>query len=93
MTTGTVYLLHFKRPYKHARHYIGYTTDLAARLAEHRAGRGARLIAVITSAGIGFELARTWSGGRGRERSLKRRHGASRFCPCCGVRPRTGRWA
>jgi hypothetical protein len=21
--TGTVYLLHFDRPYKHARHYIG----------------------------------------------------------------------
>lgn len=87
----TVYLLHFDRPYRHARHYIGWTPDgsgfLAARLAAHRAGNGANLIRVITAAGIGFELARTWSGGRVRERQLKRMGGASRRCPMCGVRP------
>jgi hypothetical protein len=33
--TGMVYLLHFDRPFRHARHYCGWTTDLAARLAEH----------------------------------------------------------
>ncbi|MBB5085041.1 putative GIY-YIG superfamily endonuclease [Nonomuraea endophytica] len=31
--TGTVYLLHFAQPYRHARHYLGWTTDLQARLA------------------------------------------------------------
>lgn len=86
--TGTVYLLHFARPYKHARHYIGWTSDLNARLAQHQAGRGARLLAVIKDAGITWTLARTWDGARSRERALKRQGGASRCCPLCGVRPR-----
>ncbi len=85
---GTVYLLHFARPYRHARHYAGWTHDLAARLDEHRAGRGARLLSVLADAGIGWELARTWPGSRTRERALKRQGGASRRCPLCGVRPR-----
>lgn len=88
---GTVYLLHFDRPYKHARHYRGWARDLPARLADHEAGRGARLIAVITAAGIGYELARTWPGTRYRERQLKRMGGAARQCPIChGKRP--GEW-
>jgi predicted GIY-YIG superfamily endonuclease len=89
--TGTVYLLHFHRPYRHARHCLGWTADLDARLTEHAAGRGARLLAVITQAGIGFTLARTWPGTRTRERQLKRQGGASRRCPLCGIHPRTTR--
>ena len=89
---GTVYLLHFDRPYKHARHYCGWTTDLDGRLAAHRSGSGARLIAVITQAGIGFTVARTWRGSRLRERQIKRQGGLSRCCPECGVTPRTGRF-
>jgi len=88
---GTVYLLHFDRPYQHARHYLGWTTDLDSRLAEHLAGRGARLLQVVHHAGIGWTLARTWTGPRGRERQLKRQGGASRRCPCCGITPRAGR--
>ena len=57
---GTVYLLHFSEPYKHARHYTGWTEDLPARLGAHGNGRGARLMEVIKVAGIGFPLARTW---------------------------------
>jgi hypothetical protein len=26
--TGTIYLLHFDRPYRHAAHYSGFTTNL-----------------------------------------------------------------
>jgi predicted GIY-YIG superfamily endonuclease len=88
VTAGTVYLLHFDRPYKHARHYTGWATDLPARLATHESGRGARLLAVARGAGISWRLARTWPGGRARERQLKRQGGASRHCPMCGVRPR-----
>jgi predicted GIY-YIG superfamily endonuclease len=84
----TVYLLHFDRPYKHARHYTGYTADLPARLRAHRTGHGARLLAVVAAAGIGWTLARTWPGGRERERQLKRQGGASRHCPLCGITPR-----
>ena len=91
----TVYLLHFDRPYgppgapvgSTASHYIGSADDVPRRLAEHEAGRGARLIAVITASGIGFSLARTWEGGRARERKIKAQGGASRCCPLCGVKP------
>jgi hypothetical protein len=80
-----VYLLHFHRP---CRHYLGWTADLDARLAEHAAGRGARLLAVIAEAGIGWDLPRIWPGTRTRERQLKTQGAAPRRCPLCGVRPR-----
>src|SRR4051794_28517804 len=79
----TVYLLHFTERYRHAGHYLGSTNDLPQRLAEHERGRGARLLAVIKAAGITWTLARTWEGGKQRERQLKRQGGASRRCPIC----------
>jgi len=88
---GVIYLLHFDRPYRHAWHYLGSTDDghLAERFTAHAIGRGARLTHVVAKAGIGCQLARTWPGGRARERQLKRQGGASRRCPLCGVHPRT----
>ena len=80
---GTIYLLHLDKPYKHARHYTGWTDDLAGRLARHAAGDGARLLAVVHAAGITWQLARTWEGPRARERQIKRQGGASRHCPLC----------
>lgn len=88
---GTVYLLHFDRPYHHARHYIGWARDVDARLAVHATGHGARLLQVVHAAGISWTLARTWCGTRDRERQIKRMGGASRLCPLCGVRPRPDR--
>jgi hypothetical protein len=44
---------------------------------------------VVKAAGISWRLARTWPGGRARERQLKNQGGASRRCPECGVTPRT----
>lgn len=79
----TVYLLHFAQRYKHAGHYIGSTNSLTKRLAEHQNGRGARLLAVVHAAGISWVLARTWEGGKRRERQLKKQAGASRLCPIC----------
>lgn len=79
----TVYLIHFETPYQHARHYLGCTTDLAARLAAHRAGTGARLMEVITQAGISWEVARTWEGGYLLERALKQRKNGPKLCPVC----------
>ncbi len=78
-----IYLIHFDTPYKHARHYIGYTNDLPSRLEEHRSGHGARLIQVIQQAGITWQLARTWPGDRSTERRIKNRHNAPRLCPIC----------
>lgn len=88
-----IYLIHFDRPYVSANgkgragHYLGWTTDLAARLEAHRHGKGARLMEVIKAAGIGWALARTWPGDRKRERELKNMGGASRRCPHCGITP------
>ena len=80
-----VYLLHFSIGFKHARHYIGWTTEngLDDRLEDHRNGRGARLMEVITQAGIGFILARTWSGDRKLERRLKDSWHGPAVCPIC----------
>jgi predicted GIY-YIG superfamily endonuclease len=85
---GTVYLLHFDQRYEHAGHYTGWAEDLDRRQAEHQQGRGARLVEVITQAGISFRLARTWPGvSRARERQLKNQGGASRRCPICLDQP------
>jgi predicted GIY-YIG superfamily endonuclease len=91
--TDVVYLLHFDQPYgdyphgQFALHYLGSTSDLPARLQAHRTGKGARLMTVIRRAGIDFSLARTWPGGKCRERQLKQQH-RRQMCPMCGVMPR-----
>jgi hypothetical protein len=87
---GTVYLLHFDQRYEHAGHYTGFAegSGLLNRLGEHQTGRGARLVEVITQAGISFRVARLWPGvTRARERQLKRQGGASRRCPICLDQP------
>lgn len=80
------YLIHFERPYQHARHYLGWTTDLWRRLRRHRKGRGARLLQVIQEAGIGWRLVRVWFGPRTIERALKRHGSGARHCPICEAR-------
>jgi len=84
-----VYLLHFNTRYHHAGHYLGSAEDLEARLARHQAGNGARLLEVITDAGITWTLARTWPGGRKEERKLKNQHNGPRLCPICNPRRTT----
>jgi hypothetical protein len=82
---GTVYLLHFDRPFAHARHYLGWASpgNLHLRLAHHGSESGANLMWHVAKAGIGWDLARTWPGDRYLERRLKRRGGAARICPLC----------
>jgi len=81
---GTIYLLHFEPPLAHARHYLGWTRDLDARLARHRPGRGSPLIAAAVAAGVRLELARTWGDvDRHFEERLKNRHETPRLCPLC----------
>lgn len=80
---GTVYLLHLNKPYKHARHYFGWTQNLPRRLAQHRRGLpGARFMEVVHEAGITFEVARTRQGTRALERS-KKGSGKAWMCPLC----------
>ncbi len=90
---GTVYLLHFDSAYKHARHYLGWTTDLESRLRRHRGegekdGRGSRLVEIVMAAGINFQVARLWRGDRHLERRIKGR-GLAAYCPICSPRARS----
>src|SRR5438105_4681763 len=68
---------------QHDKHYLGSCQDLERRLTQHGKGRGARLLEVVHAVGIGWQLARTWCGGKQRERQLKNQGGASRLCPLC----------
>jgi predicted GIY-YIG superfamily endonuclease len=90
---GVIYMLHFDRPYQHARHYTGWTEDLLERLDRHASGRGARLVEVIWQAGIGFTAVRICEGTRRTERAIKNAGGAVRYCPACTTRPRNGSWS
>lgn len=83
-----IYLLHFDKPYKHARHYLGFVKGsgieaMRKRLKKHDEGNGARLLQVITQAGIKYRVVRIWPDGtRTQERSMKCR-GKGRMCPIC----------
>lgn len=87
----TVYLLHITPPFKHARHYIGFTTDDDAkrRTGEHKRGtkKGSPLIRAALAAGCVIKVTKVWPGAdRDFERKLKNRKNASKFCPCCNSR-------
>jgi len=99
-----VYLIHFNEPYKHARHYLGSTACLESRLQLHKNGNGARLMEVVTDAGISWQVSRLWPcetslEARLLERRLKHWHGSNQFCPLCQHKPldvytalRQGHW-
>jgi predicted GIY-YIG superfamily endonuclease len=99
-----VYLIHFKTPYKHARHYLGSTGNLEARLQLHRNKNGARLMEVVSEAGIEWEVSRLWKCDTREdalklEKRLKGHHGSCDLCPICKGRPpdplvslRQGHW-
>ena len=88
---GSVYLVCFDgvlgdlaNPKGRAGHYLGWADDVGARMAEHRAGRGARILAACVDRGIAFDVVRTWVDvDRNFERRLKRQHNAWRLCPRC----------
>lgn len=98
-SAGYVYILHFHTPLasgrKQSAHYVGYTRRWYWRMLEHRAGRGARIMAVLADRGIGFDIAavctevtcggKTYT-GHAAERQIKRSHNYRRYCPQCGGR-------
>lgn len=79
---GTVYLLCFDQPFGHARHYLGWASDLQGRLRHHEAGTGANLLRHARAAGVTWRLVRTWPGDRHLERRLHN-GGHARRCPAC----------
>jgi predicted GIY-YIG superfamily endonuclease len=83
---GYVYVIHFDIPYKHAKHYMGFTKNVPLRMLRHQAGRGATLMRVIEEAGIDWQLAKVMVGDRREERRLKK-HSSTRYCPICKELP------
>ncbi len=89
-TPGTCYLIHLDKPIAHARHYLGWSASPVTREKQHRAGNGARLLAVAKARGISWQMVRTWPGADTRfERRLKNTANAARLCPECNP----GGWA
>ena len=92
---GLVYLIHFDQPYRHARHYLGWvkTPDaLKRRLGRHRRARldnwkryqSSKLMCAVGSAGIGWQVARTWEDKTIQdERRMHRGGQNTRLCPIC----------
>jgi predicted GIY-YIG superfamily endonuclease len=91
---GTVYLLHFSRPYHHARHYVGFSQRVEARIREHRRGRGSPLVEAVFNAGIEIFVARTWDDVTvAFERRLHLAGRARQYgCPICFGRRAFARW-
>lgn len=91
MSKGTVYLIHFDTPigdtankHGYAQHYIGWSSDLQARINEHKQGQGAKIIAWCVKHAITWHVARTWPNStRNDERKLKNQKNAKRLCPIC----------
>jgi predicted GIY-YIG superfamily endonuclease len=82
--TSNVYLIHFETPLCHARHYLGATDDVNARLARHRKGLGANILRVCNENNISYKVARVWENKPiGYERKLKNRKNAPILCPIC----------
>jgi hypothetical protein len=85
-----IYIIHFDKPYYHARHYVGYCAEgkLEERLARHRQGRGSRLMLAVESAGLTWRVVVTRHGDRCVERSIKKAKNTPRFCPECRLAPK-----
>ncbi len=91
-TWGYLYILHFSAPLGNpanpralATHYCGWAADPDERLAQHLAGRGAKITAAAVARGITFEMF-SWPAPLGVEKALKRRKETPRFCPtCCSI--------
>lgn len=83
--------MHLDPPFKHARHYTGYTPDktVKRRVEEHLTGgpKGSPLIRAAMKAGCKVTLAKEFKGqGRDFERWIKARKDIRRWCPCCGLK-------
>jgi hypothetical protein len=82
---GTTRLLHAGRPYKQAQHFA---RDLNSRLAEHQRGTGARLLEVVSDAGIGWHFGTSLRPSCGRASSRTKAAGSACGRPASTPPPR-----
>ncbi len=79
--------------HRHARHYIGFVDEHAARGAHaitarmqlHRASRGSAFLRAANERGIQWHLMAVYPGGRTDERKLKEQRNSARHCWLCEV--------
>lgn len=86
---GTIYLIHYSaRTAAGRQHYLGWSSDVNRRYAQHRAGYGAQQTRKAVAEGLKLTLAKTWRGTPRQEREMKEEHrrvrrGYSNLCPFC----------
>jgi predicted GIY-YIG superfamily endonuclease len=84
-----VYLLHFETPYKHARHYLGWSGNVPNRVRTHKTGYGTGLTRAVHASGIEIVHVRTWPKmGRFYEQYLRSQKNNHLLCPICNPHPR-----
>lgn len=86
---GTIYLIHYSAPTAAGRqHYLGWSSNVSRRFAQHRSGHGAGQTRKAIAEGLKLTLAQTWPGTPSQERELKEAHrrvrrGFGCMCPFC----------
>jgi hypothetical protein len=90
-----LYLLHFDRPYRHARHYLGYAkrapADYARRVAAGAEYPPHELVLAALGDGVTMRVADVWPGlDRNDRRELRAGHDRRRLCPICLAEPVDG---
>lgn len=81
-----VYLIHFNKKFKHAKHYIGFCKDgrLKERMFHHKNGTGSKLMKAVSKAKINWKVVRVWDNEDGNfERKLKNMKNSKKLCPIC----------
>ncbi|MBD3387428.1 MAG: hypothetical protein GF414_00605 [Candidatus Altiarchaeales archaeon] len=87
---GYVYVIHLNRPFRHAKHYIGYTTDIVRRMTHHSLGHrdSSHFMKAVCRAGIRWSVTMVQSFEDAKEavcfeKKLKRDKRSSLHCPLC----------
>jgi len=84
-----VYVIHFDKSYRHAKHYTGIAINVEKRMKEHAMGNGARLMQVLKEQDIGFQYAivsewDNFSLAHAEEKRLKTKvKQPKKYCPFC----------
>jgi len=86
MPAAVVYVVRLRRPLCHARHYVGWTCDLPARVREHLSGQGSALLNAANAYGIGWDVVQviacpSWKAAQALEQYVKRYRRVERWDP------------
>ena len=81
-----MYLIHAARALNGARHYLGFSTDVAKRFKAHKAGRGSPLLGEMAKRGISFKVVRPWLKRDGYFEQELKRNDLKDLCPACKKR-------